>query len=156
MIDSIDDVPMLIRREIEARIIASFVDALATKFGRDDILAVLRETIQRLAREHGQHLAHACGGNDLEHFHNVKDIWSRGGALELTVLNQSPGRYDFNVTRCRYAEMYRRLGIPELGEILSCSRDATASEGFNPDLRLTRTQTILAGADYCDFRYNLE
>jgi hypothetical protein len=49
--------------------------------------------------------------------------------------------------------MYRALGIPELGEVLSCQRDAALIEGFNPDVTLTRTQTIMQGAACCDFRY---
>jgi L-2-amino-thiazoline-4-carboxylic acid hydrolase len=57
------------------------------------------------------------------------------------------------VTRCRYAEMYRALGIPELGEVLSCQRDAALIEGFNPGVTLERTHTIMQGAATCDFRY---
>jgi hypothetical protein len=49
--------------------------------------------------------------------------------------------------------MYRALGIPELGEVLSCQRDAALIEGFNPEVTLTRTQTIMQGAPCCDFRY---
>jgi hypothetical protein len=29
-------------------------------------------------------------------------------------------------------------------------------EGFNPKIKLERTQTIMEGADHCDFRYTLE
>jgi hypothetical protein len=75
--------------------------------------------------------------------------------MEMEVFEQNAERFSFNVTRCRYAEMYRSLGIPELGAILSCSRDAALIQGFNPDIRLERTQTILEGAPICDFRYNL-
>jgi hypothetical protein len=52
--------------------------------------------------------------------------------------------------------MYRALGIPELGVVLSCGRDFALGEGFNPDLKLTRTQIIMEGAPYCDFRYRTE
>ena len=45
------------------------------------------------------------------------------------------------------------LGVPELGAILSCARDAALIEGFNPRLKLTRTETIMEGAASCDFRY---
>jgi len=153
MIESIDDVPLIVRREIEARILAPFIEALSQRLPRDEVVAILRETITSIAREQGGQSARACGGNDLAAFRQVTDKWQQGGALELTVLQQDEHRYDFNVTRCRYAEMYQRLGIPELGEVLSCNRDFQASEGFNPDLELTRTQTILGGASHCDFRY---
>jgi putative tryptophan/tyrosine transport system substrate-binding protein len=31
--------------------------------------------------------------------------------------------------------------------------DLTMAEGFGPDIKLMRTQTIMQGADHCDFRY---
>jgi hypothetical protein len=52
--------------------------------------------------------------------------------------------------------MYRELGASGLGAILSCNRDGAFCTGFNPAIRLTRTQTIMAGADYCDFRFSIE
>ena len=56
-------------------------------------------------------------------------------------------------TRCRYAEFYKELGEPELGFLLVCGADFTTAEGFGPDIKLTRTQTIMQGASHCDFRY---
>lgn len=34
----------------------------------------------------------------------------------------------------------------------SCSRDEPFTQGFNPDIRFARTQTIMQGAVMCDFR----
>jgi L-2-amino-thiazoline-4-carboxylic acid hydrolase len=31
--------------------------------------------------------------------------------------------------------------------------DFAVAEGMGPDVRLTRTQTIMEGAGHCDFRY---
>ena len=69
------------------------------------------------------------------------------------MLEQSADRLSFNVTRCRYAEMYRALGLGDLGSSLSCQRDFSLIEGFNPAIALSRTQTIMDGAAYCDFRF---
>jgi hypothetical protein len=52
--------------------------------------------------------------------------------------------------------MYKELGIPELGKVLSCARDFALIEEFNPDIELKRTQTILEGAAFCDFRYEVK
>jgi hypothetical protein len=38
---------------------------------------------------------------------------------------------------------------------VTCSADFTFAEGFGGDVQLTRTQTIMQGADHCDFRYKL-
>ncbi len=70
------------------------------------------------------------------------------------MLEQSPDRLAFNVVRCRYAEMYRALGLEALGASLSCQRDFALVQGFNPEIRLKRTQTLMEGAPFCDFRFH--
>ncbi|MEC9153469.1 MAG: L-2-amino-thiazoline-4-carboxylic acid hydrolase, partial [Pseudomonadota bacterium] len=44
----------------------------------------------------------------------------------------------------------------ELGFIFSCGRDGKMFGGFNPNIKFKRTQTIMQGAEYCDFRLSLE
>jgi hypothetical protein len=58
-----------------------------------------------------------------------------------------------NVTRCRYTELYEKMGLLQLGVIFSCGRDFALIKGFNEKIILKRTQTIMEGAPYCDFRY---
>ncbi len=144
---------VLARRETEARVVAPVVEALADAFGREEVLSIVRDTIVKIAQDQGGELAEAMGGNDSATFMESMKYWRQDGALEIDVLDQSETALSFNVTRCRYAEMYRALGIPELGAILSCNRDYALMEGFNPDAELTRTQTILSGASHCDFRF---
>ena len=69
------------------------------------------------------------------------------------MLKQAPEACEINVTRCRYAEFYTKIGAPELGFLLVCSADFTMAEGYSAGLQLTRTQTIMQGAGHCDFRY---
>jgi hypothetical protein len=154
--DTLNEVGVLKRREIEARILAPLIGALAAEFGRERVLEIARGVIVQIAREQGRSLAEQMGGNSLAHFVKSKENWVKGDALSMEVRQVSDAAYDFDVTRCRYAEMYRLLGIPELGAVLSCGRDFALGEGFNPNLTLTRTQTIMEGAPCCDFRYRLE
>jgi hypothetical protein len=149
-------VGVLTRRTIEARVLAPVLAALGEAFGREQVLAIARRAIADVARTQGSELAAAYGGKGLPQFGASLERWTADGALEIEVLESSDERFDFNVTRCRNAEMYRALGIPELGAVLSCGRDAALIEGFNPDVELTRSQTILGGATHCDFRYRLQ
>jgi hypothetical protein len=144
---------VLTRREVEARILAPLLAALGEEFGREEVLKVVRATIIQIAQQQGAELKEMVGGESLDHFADSLRYWMQDNALEITVLEQSEQRFDFNVTRCRYAELYHALGIPELGALLSCNRDYALIEGFNSGVDLTRTQTIMEGADYCDFRY---
>ena len=144
---------VLTRREVEARVLIPVIDAMAREFGRERVLSILRESIVDIARTQGAELSALMGGDDLDAFAESLSYWTRDDALEIDVVEQSDDRFAFNVTRCRYAELYRALGVPELGAILSCNRDYALIEGFNQEVDLTRTQTIMEGAAYCDFRY---
>lgn len=147
---------VLTRREVEARILAPIIDALGAEFGRDEVVRIVRETIVQIAREQGAQLAEMMGGETLSHFAESLAYWTEGNALEIDVLEQSDTIFEFNVTRCRYAELYRSLGIVELGAALSCNRDFALIEGFNGDVALARSQTIMQGASHCDFRYRIK
>jgi len=143
---------VLTRRETEARILAPLVAALADEFGQQRVEEVLDRTIRSLARDQGKQLAKSHG-DTVAAFLRTLEYWTRDGALEIETVAQSDTRLDFNVTRCRYAELYRALGIAHLGAKLSCNRDFALIEGFNPDASLERRQTIMAGAPCCTFRY---
>lgn len=151
--DRLNEIGVLKRREIEARILKPLIEALSAEFGRERVLEVVRRTIIGIARSQGAALAEQMNGRGLAEFRDSLAAWTKDDALELEVLEQSEQRLSFNVRRCRYAEMYRALGIPELGALLSCNRDFSLIEGFNPEVTLTRTQTIMEGAAFCDFRY---
>jgi hypothetical protein len=151
--DTLNDIGVLKRREIEARILMPVLQALGDEFGRERVFEIARRIIVDVAREQGREVAERVGGNSLTHFATALEDWKKGDAYRMDVLRQDDARFDFNVTRCRYAEMYRALGIPEVGALLSCNRDFALIEGFNPDVTLRRTQTIMEGASHCDFRF---
>ena len=153
--DRLDSVDLLVRREIEARIIAPLLEAMAEEFGRERVLEITRQTIVNIAREQGAQLAASTGECTLTQFAASLETWQRGDALRIDMLEQTGKRLSFDVTRCRYAEMYERLGASDLGALLSCNRDHALIEGFNPNITLTRTQTIMEGAPCCDFRFAL-
>lgn len=145
---------VLTRREIEARVLEPILEAMVHEFGdRGRVEGVAAETIIRLAREQGDQLAREMGGRSLGDFRESMKYWVQDGALEIEVLEHTEDRFDFNVTRCRYAEMYRELGMQDKGALLSCNRDFALIQGFDPETELTRTQTIMQGAPFCDFRY---
>lgn len=152
--DQLNSIGVLLRREIEARILIPVLDALGDEFGKERVLQIVREVILDIARQQGAQLAQ--DGNTLVDFADSLENWQKGDAMQFEVLENTGERFSFNVHRCRYAEMYARLGAPEMGVLLSCNRDAALIEGFNPRIQLTRTQTIMEGAACCDFRYELE
>ena len=152
--DTLNEVGVLARREIEARIVAPLLERLAATFG-DGVYDIARDVIVDVAREQGAALAEHLGDDSLPAFAAGLGAWSADGALVSEVIELSDESFAFDVTRCRYAEMYRSLGLDDLGATLSCNRDGSLIDGFNPNVEFTRTQTIMSGASHCDFRFAL-
>jgi hypothetical protein len=149
--DYMNAVGLLNRREIEARLLAPLLKALETECDRQRLWEITLGVIREAARQQGAQLAASVGKNDLQHFATIQEIWKKDNAILIEVMELSSKRFAFNVYRCRYAEMYQHLGIPELGTMLSCERDFALIEGYNPNICLTRTKTIMEGEDICDF-----
>ena len=152
----INELPILLRREVEARIAGPLIEAFSREFGKERTIKVASEVILKLAEESGSQLADKCGGNSLEHLSKGTELWSAGGALKREVIEQDDKKYNYNITRCKYAEMYKSLGLAEMGFVLSCGRDGKMFGGFNSNIKFERTQTIMQGASHCDFRLSMQ
>ena len=150
-----DTMPILTRRRIEAEFARGIYDEMKTELGEPAARRILASAIVRMAREGAARMARqAPGGSpDLDSFRAIQHHWTAEDALRTEVLDSTPTTFNFNVTRCRYAEMYRAMGLADLGALLSCNRDGAFCEGYDPKLTLTRTQTLMGGASHCDFRY---
>ncbi len=143
------------KRAIEALAIVPVIRAVSQRIGRNAALKILKEINQQEAFQRGQRAIKTENQKVMEEL--VEDVagWGDGGNWEMDVLEQTPTTYFFNVFRCPYYEKYRELGLDEFGVELSCCRDEPFARGLNTQLKLVRTQTIMEGADFCDFRYYL-
>lgn len=148
---------ILARREIEANIIAPIYAILKRDLGEDRAKAVIAEAITQDAIKSGADMAAAePNGANIESFVAIQHLWTKDDALVTDVTRADASAFHYTVKRCRYAEMYRDKGLAEIGALLSCVRDAAFIQGYDPRVKLTRTQTIMQGASCCDFRYDVD
>jgi hypothetical protein len=147
----------LIRREIQAPAAACLIRGFAHVLGQDRAIEIATEAFQADALAAGTMMSGTYGGNSLRELARVvREVWCEDDALVIRMLVESDRELSFDVTRCRYVELYDRLGLRELGYCLSCSRDEPFARGFNSRIRLQRARTIMQGAPFCDFRFTLE
>ena len=149
---------ILEQRRIEAAFAKGIYEEMKAELGDARAKAILSRAVVKLAKETAAAMAKEAsdGEGTLEHFIALQPLWTKGDALRIDTLRKDARHYDFNVTRCRYAEMYREMGLADLGAVLSCNRDGAFCEGYHPKLKLERSQTIMGGATHCDFRYTME
>jgi hypothetical protein len=141
------------RRKIENRILIPFIQACRERFGEAATRDLVLTTIRKLGASEGEQWA-ARFGSDLAALQRVaEDVWAAGGAMDIEVIQQTVDHFDFNVTRCGYAAFYKELGLADIGALVHCSRDHAIVAGFDSDIELMRSGTIMEGKPCCDFRY---
>jgi L-2-amino-thiazoline-4-carboxylic acid hydrolase len=152
------EVPVLLKRKLQAEVIGPIFAEMAAQIGEDKAAAILDAAIRKAAIAEGRAFAERESGGKptIAGFIKLYELWTQNGSLEIEVLEASETRFDFNVTRCRYAETYKAMGLGKIGHLLSCNRDGSFCEGYDPRLRLERQQTIMEGAPCCTFRYELK
>lgn len=154
---------ILDQRRIEAAFAAQLLKTLSAELGEARARELLRRAITEMAHAAGREFAARKPGNEqggspptLADYAELLPLWQKDDGITIQWLERSETRLAFNVTRCRYAESYRAMGLGDLGDTLSCNRDGEFCHGYNPAIRFVRTQTIMGGASHCDFRYTLD
>jgi hypothetical protein len=147
-------VPVIQQAKIQAQVLVPLVKALQAELGEERANALVRRALGNIYRGYGEEFWRTKNEKNLgKIMASAFATYAREDALDYRVIEQSQDAFDIDVTGCHYAEFYKELGEPELGFLLVCTADFTTAEGFGPDLKLTRTQTIMQGASHCDFRY---
>jgi len=151
------DIPLIEQVKIQAQVLVPLVKALQAELGEERANAIVRKALGDLYRNYGEEWWRTQGARDLgEKVASAFEMFAAGDALEYQVVKKTPDAFEVNVTECRYAQFYNKIGAPELGFLLTCSADFSHAEGFGANVQLTRTQTIMQGASHCDFRYALQ
>ena len=151
------NIPVIEQVKIQAKALVPLIKTLQAELGEERANAIVRKSLGELYRSYGEKWWRGRDSQDLgSNMAAAFDGFAAGDALDYKVLKQTPDAFEANVTRCHYAEFYKKLGLPELGFLLVCSSDFPMVEGYGAGVQLERTQTIMQGASHCDFRYALK
>ena len=148
------DVPLIETIKIQAHALVPLVKTLQAELGEERANALVRKALGEQYRTFGERWWKSQGARDLgDKMASAFEGFAAADALDYDVLRKDAQSFEVNVTGCRYAEFYQRIGAPELGFLLVCSSDFALAEGYGDPVQLDRTQTIMQGASHCDFRY---
>ena len=152
------ELPVLTKRKLQAQVIGPIYAEMAEQLGEARAGEILDAAIKKAAIAEGKSFAAKAPGGitSMADFIKLYDLWTLDGALEIDVLKADDTSFDFNVTRCKYAETYKEMALGKIGHLMSCNRDGTFCEGYDPKIKLDRAQTIMAGDKCCTFRYRYE
>ncbi len=140
----------MLKREMNQR--AVLFKKLMARFG-DLVLDTVEETTIEQARERLQKAE--LQERDLDTV--MKVLWDQmDGLAEFTVEERTPELLQLKVTKCLFADEMRTLGAADIGLAFYCSYDYGFCQGLNPEIKFTRTQTLMQGDRCCDHAYELK
>lgn len=143
---------------LQTQVIIPILHALRKELGKKKADTLIRQALRGHIREVYHQLGEEKTGSPREKWEKVWDeLRPRiGDNVEREFIKNDDHGREYNVKRCRFAEFFKALGEPELGTILMCDFDYYIAEIGAPVVELTRTQTIMEGADHCDFCYRFK
>jgi hypothetical protein len=149
------EIPTLTKRKLQAQVIGPIYAEMVAQVGEEKASVILDAAIRKAAIAEGKEFAKKAPGGvtSMADFIKLYELWTADGALEVNVIEANDTTFNFDVVRCKYAETYKEMGLGKIGHLLSCNRDGTFCEGYDPNITLDRKQTIMQGASCCTFRY---
>jgi L-2-amino-thiazoline-4-carboxylic acid hydrolase-like protein len=149
------NISLLVKTRIQAQVLVPVMRAMRAEMGREKADALVRGALREWSKQLFAGIGDGIEGSPGRKFARMNTALAEVTEREVTFEMHRDDREarEFNVTSCRFAEFFRALGEPELGALLICHVDADIADAGGDAVSFSRTQTLMQGAPYCDFRY---
>jgi len=149
---------LLEKVQIQAQVLVPLLRAFRAELGEERANQIASQALREWSGKLYQEIGGQLSGSPRQKWDAINEAMFKrvGGDVDLETLKREPEAWEFNITSCRYADFFRQLGEPELGALLTCEMDVDIEAVGGPEVTMTRTQTIMKGAQYCDFRFKMK
>ncbi len=151
-----EDSPSFEQIKAQAAVLVPLFKLLRQELGSERANDLMVRGLSEWARSVGQMLRQLPPEASLAKLKMGIEGLDAAGMQETEFLQSSATQLDYNVRRCRAAELYRSLGLEDLGYLLVCRLDDSIMPALDEKIRFVRDQTIMQGASYCTFRFTRE
>ena len=141
------EIPTIVKRKLQAQVIGPIYAEMVEQVGEEKASAILDAAIRKAAIAEGKEFAKKAPGGvtSMADFIKLYELWTADGALEVTVHEATDKVFNFDVTRCKYAETYRRWDWAR--SAISCPATGTAhsAKAMTPTSSLSASKPSWAG-----------
>lgn len=149
-----DYAKILETHEFHAKSLVSIVRAVEEKYGKEGVEAVRNAWLKEVFYKPWQEKGRSVERNDVQTFARILESGC-AGTHEWKRTEDEPNKVAYRFTKCFWADVFRKLGAEDVGKWL-CDSDQFNAKGFNPDIKLKRTKTLMEGEDCCDHVFYME
>jgi hypothetical protein len=155
---TINKLTLLEQVKLQAQVVVPLLKAFRKELGTERANSIAYRALDEWSRGLFHQLSKSMGKGSRETWTAMMASSGQriGNDVDFQMVRQDPQAMEFNITGCRYADFFRALGEPELGALMLCDADFHMLEMSAGEVELQRTQTIMKGGGYCDFRYKMK
>jgi hypothetical protein len=128
---------------------------LTKELGEEQVLEVLEKVALDSGLRAGQAYAGQLPCNDLATFKTWATepnyFWKH--VLTFEIIEDKIKVFEVRVTECLWAKTYQEIGATDIGYLLHCNPDYTYCQGFNPQITMIRSKTLMQGDNHCNHRW---
>ena len=128
---------------------------LANSIGKDELIEMLKKATSEVGAYRAENWAKRVPKNDLATFLGILKkptrFWEHTCTYEILEYTEKVVAVKY--TECLWATIFREANSPDIGYAAFCHGDFAIAHAFNPELKMTRTKTLMQGHDCCNHRY---
>ena len=131
------------------------------KYGREEVLELVKEYMDE---ENTRIIKTNFSGMKIENFGQFKQIFKQMLSMEFyqntstyTIVEDSEEKLEYCFTECLWVDVMKQLGFDgENGFQCFCHVDYSMARAFHPNVKLTRSKTLMQGHECCNHSYSWE
>ena len=128
-----EDAPSFEQLKAQAAVLVPLVKLLRQEIGVERANDLVVRGLSEWARSVGRMLRQLPPEASLAKLKSGIESLDAAGMQQTEFLQSSATQLDYNVRRCRAAELYRSLGLEDLGYLLVCKLDDSIMSGVRKD-----------------------
>lgn len=132
------------------------IQAFSMSLGKAETLQMVKTYSEQKSLVFGNTRAQEVPSNDFATYINYFRDPGYQNLMTMQVVQDTPTVFEIRISECLWAATFQELKAQDIGYALVCHADYTWAEGFNPNIRLTRNQTVMQGHAFCNHRYTWE
>ncbi len=130
--------------------------ALAAQIGNEKFVRMLQETASEIARKGiaGRSTPKLDFASFVAGMKAMPPLYQH--ALVAEIVEETALAFEYNVSQCLWAKMFREEDAADIGYASVCYPDFAVASALSPKLKLIRIKTLMQGHDCCNLRYVME
>jgi hypothetical protein len=133
------------------------IEKFITEFGEEKVMPVVSEYMAETAV---QSVKQATEDKVIENFAQFKVLYMQminsefmRNATTFEIVEDEEYVLEISYKKCLWAKIFHEFGV-DFGYNVCCNVDYAVANAFHPNIKLTRTKTIMQGDKHCNHRYS--